>query len=960
MSDSPQTDPPAAGLVALLLSLVIAGCGESTIPHREAEAYVASWADRIGRVLRERASKTTAQSIFERELSERADDQRESVSRDEPPYLALADDAYGRIDHELRLTDRDGLSKRGKQAFDRLDAVDEHAISRKHFEFEKLSELRTRLQSLAERIESKSAFDLRKKEKRAAIAIVGRQKVGEFALSKESDGRLARTFAEHRRGKRFRARVQSLRPVVEEHARVRAKLERVLAENVLRYSRRMKHFQLRDLYVSPRPDDYWTNPNIEGDRPDEEKGPFVAETLRKQAVQVADAVAEPVAILHDRMTDTLHEVLTSEAPGKVLDELAPSHPQYAKLKKEYERYREIVRNGGWDKVAPDWDLTPGETSSTVRELKLRLRAEGYFPKDAAADEHYGETLEKAVEAYQRTHQMKVNGRPHATFWSSVNKPARERLNQIGLNLQRWRASEVRHEDPLYVRVNLPGFHLEVWKDQQLAMRFPVVIGDDELKVNKNVEKKEKKKKKKEEKENPNHSPTFSAYIDRVVYNPYWNVTDRIRNEEILPKVRRSLEKTYTDKLRRLKYAVQQREEKTETNEKKKREPPTEGNRQSASEGGGETAGLAPDRALASAGIGPAEAEAGAPGGDGTGAEAGGGGDSEQQSATTSDEEPSAANSSDSGAASAENNGKSKDAKPAWKKVEIEEFIAKRIDSSETKKIFKDQIVFDVAAIEKLLERAPAEVRATNAEFCPGAERKTAATTGGAKASGGSEADGKCEEGPSTSLGRVFPYLQRKSGKVDVSTTDPDNIPEWYAKNRYEVKFPGQEWEYVRELQGEKNSLGRVKVIFPNPYAVYLHDTPKTHLFSRTIRAFSHGCMRMEKPLRLAEFLLRQQGLYEKYDVQKLLEGEEHEIEADNLKKARKKPGVIETNEEGKKVRMTYEYKPIFLKRHIPVHVEYFTVRVDENGRANFFLDVYDRDEKKLKKRDYIAGLKSSN
>jgi murein L,D-transpeptidase YcbB/YkuD len=94
--------------------------------------------------------------------------------------------------------------------------------------------------------------------------------------------------------------------------------------------------------------------------------------------------------------------------------------------------------------------------------------------------------------------------------------------------------------------------------------------------------------------------------------------------------------------------------------------------------------------------------------------------------------------------------------------------------------------------------------------------------------------------------------------------------------------------------------------------VYLHDTPHKALFSRDIRAFSHGCMRMHEPLTFAEYLLEQDGKLDEYNVDRILS-------------------------EG-------TYEPIFLDKQVPVHIDYVTVRVDENGRANFLADIYDYDK----------------
>lgn len=157
-----------------------------------------------------------------------------------------------------------------------------------------------------------------------------------------------------------------------------------------------------------------------------------------------------------------------------------------------------------------------------------------------------------------------------------------------------------------------------------------------------------------------------------------------------------------------------------------------------------------------------------------------------------------------------------------------------------------------------------------------------------------------------------PYYNAETGEIDPSTTDPENIPGWYAANNYEVMHAGKKWEYVRMTPGDHNALGFVKIIFPNLHDVYLHDTNARALFRLDIRAFSHGCMRVKDPLKLAEWLLRRDGLYEKNDV----------------------PEALKTG----------DYLPIFLNRQVPVFVEYYTVRVDEKGRANFLADVYDYDD----------------
>jgi len=115
----------------------------------------------------------------------------------------------------------------------------------------------------------------------------------------------------------------------------------------------------------------------------------------------------------------------------------------------------------------------------------------------------------------------------------------------------------------------------------------------------------------------------------------------------------------------------------------------------------------------------------------------------------------------------------------------------------------------------------------------------------------------------------------------------------------------------RQEPGNKNPLGSIKFLFPNRWSVYLHDTPATKLFSKEFRALSHGCVRVEHPLDLANYLLRGQM----------------SISAEELA-AQVKSG---------------NHRWIDLKQTEPIYLVYFTAFVDRQGRPNFRPDVYERD-----------------
>jgi murein L,D-transpeptidase YcbB/YkuD len=115
----------------------------------------------------------------------------------------------------------------------------------------------------------------------------------------------------------------------------------------------------------------------------------------------------------------------------------------------------------------------------------------------------------------------------------------------------------------------------------------------------------------------------------------------------------------------------------------------------------------------------------------------------------------------------------------------------------------------------------------------------------------------------------------------------------------------------RQKPGATNALGHVKFLFPNPYNVYLHDTPADALFARPGRAFSHGCVRVEKPEDLAKWLL--------------LDAPEWTNEK-----------IVEAMHSG-------EEQHVKLKQEIPVHIVYFTAWADDTGVVRLYPDVYGYD-----------------
>jgi murein L,D-transpeptidase YcbB/YkuD len=110
---------------------------------------------------------------------------------------------------------------------------------------------------------------------------------------------------------------------------------------------------------------------------------------------------------------------------------------------------------------------------------------------------------------------------------------------------------------------------------------------------------------------------------------------------------------------------------------------------------------------------------------------------------------------------------------------------------------------------------------------------------------------------------------------------------------------------VRQPPGERNALGRIKFMFPNPYAVYMHDTPSRALFNETRRAYSHGCVRVDEPFRFAETVLGKG--WSEARLRKLIGGKERYVN---------------------------------LPKPLPVHIQYFTTYVDDAGELQSREDIY--------------------
>lgn len=144
---------------------------------------------------------------------------------------------------------------------------------------------------------------------------------------------------------------------------------------------------------------------------------------------------------------------------------------------------------------------------------------------------------------------------------------------------------------------------------------------------------------------------------------------------------------------------------------------------------------------------------------------------------------------------------------------------------------------------------------------------------------------------------------------------------YFARHGYEVTWDGQLidptriiWDEnavkavgIRQVPGEANALGNIKFMFPNRHAVYLHDTPLRSLFNRDVRAFSHGCVRVDDPMAFANAVLEGDPTWTVPKLQAMFGGDEKRVD---------------------------------IATHLKVHLAYFTTFVDDAGKLQIRDDIY--------------------
>lgn len=199
-------------------------------------------------------------------------------------------------------------------------------------------------------------------------------------------------------------------------------------------------------------------------------------------------------------------------PEKFIEAVRPPHHEYAALQKAMDDLIGQRDKGGWLKVPST--VKPGQSGAAVTALRNRLAMSGELKADPAKAEAYDADVVEAVKGFQALHSIAESGVVDAPTLAALNVPLDQRIEQVAINLQRWRWMP----DELGERhffVNIPYFHLIAREAGKPVMDIRVVVGKP-----------------------GNNTPIFSEDMSTVVFSPYWNIPDTIAENETAPAVAR--------------------------------------------------------------------------------------------------------------------------------------------------------------------------------------------------------------------------------------------------------------------------------------------------------------------------------------------------------------------------------------------------------------------------------------
>jgi L,D-transpeptidase YcbB len=193
---------------------------------------------------------------------------------------------------------------------------------------------------------------------------------------------------------------------------------------------------------------------------------------------------------------------------------------YTGLKGELANYYSIAKNGGWGTITSTGQLKKGTKSPAVTSLKKRLQlSKDYNGTDTT--NVFSDSLEAVIKSFQQRNGLKPTGMVNDSMITILNVPVEERIQQVIINMNRalWMPQQT---DSSRIEINIPSQMLYAYADSGKAFEMPVIVGKE-----------------------GNSTVMFSSEINKVVFNPTWNIPESIVKNEIMPKMK--TDKSYLSK-----------------------------------------------------------------------------------------------------------------------------------------------------------------------------------------------------------------------------------------------------------------------------------------------------------------------------------------------------------------------------------------------------------------------------
>ena len=224
---------------------------------------------------------------------------------------------------------------------------------------------------------------------------------------------------------------------------------------------------------------------------------------------------DPEWVVSRRQVDlsiVLETALREGTVAATLRSLLPGQPGYAWLKAGLARYRRLAAQGEWPVVPAGPLLRPGGRDPRLSVLAQRLAAERGDSLNVSG-ETYEQDLVDAVKSFQRRQGLKVDGIVGPSTLSALNIGVLERIDEIRVNLERWRWLP-QDLGPRHIVVNIADFHLRVIEGDGLILTLPVIVGKPFRRT-----------------------PVFSATMSYLVFSPVWEVPPMLAEQDKLPLIR---------------------------------------------------------------------------------------------------------------------------------------------------------------------------------------------------------------------------------------------------------------------------------------------------------------------------------------------------------------------------------------------------------------------------------------